>query len=202
MVTQREFQQEIKNMGIPDLSKFAKGKTLSEFWEECDDGCWILMVYVKLYPDNVRERVLAAGHCAATVSHLMKDQRSIDAVKAAIDFGNGKIDEQQLKKAHVAAYDAAINANAATAAALAADAAYYAAEAAAFAANAAYAAVYATNAAADAANTLREQNQRQTAEICRMYLNIVIDKKKKTKISKKDLLRRIEILEKIIREQK
>ena len=51
-----------------------------------------------MYPKNLRELTLAKGHCANTVRHLMKDQRSIDAVDAAIAFGEGKITKEELLK--------------------------------------------------------------------------------------------------------
>ena len=58
---------------------------------------------------------LAKGHCANTVRHLMKDERSTKPADAAIAFGDGEITEKEL-----AAYaDAAAYAAAATAAAAA-----------------------------------------------------------------------------------
>jgi len=72
-----------------------------------------------MYPDNLRELTLAKGHCANTVRHLMKDERSIAAVDAAIAFGEGKISADELESAYAAAaYAAAV---------AAADAAYAAA---------------------------------------------------------------------------
>ena len=65
--------------------------------------------YFGTYPDQVRERVLVAGLIANGVRHLMKDERSIAAVDAAIAFGLGKIELDELRQAalnaHEAAYD-------------------------------------------------------------------------------------------------
>ena len=72
-------------------------------WKNCHRGDWMLWIAKKLNVDN-RILTLAKGKCAETVLCLMKDQRSIDAVKSAIDFGNGLIDESQL---NAYAYDAA-----------------------------------------------------------------------------------------------
>ena len=137
--------------------------------------------------DN-RKLTLAKGLCAETVKHLMKDPRSIAAVEAAIKYGNGEIDDTELRNA---AADAAA-ADAAAAAAYAAYAADAAAYAAAYGADAAaYAAAYAANAAADAAYAAadaayaanaaayaayaaaaRKKSQLQTAEIVRNTISI------------------------------
>jgi hypothetical protein len=139
-------------------------KTLEEAWNTCHRGDWMLWLYKRMYPDNLRELTLAKGHCVNTVRHLMKDNRSLKAVDAAIAFGEGKINRADAAAYVVAAY-AAVYA--------AADAAY-----AASAAYAAYAAVdnvdaaYAT-AAAYADDDARKENQQMTADICRQYLKIV-----------------------------
>ena len=96
-------------------------KTPKEVWENCPRGDWMLWIAVKLKV-NKRLLTLAKGKCAETVIHLMKDQRSKDAVKAAIDYGENRINDQELKIAYAAAYAAAADAAAA---------AYYAADAAA-----------------------------------------------------------------------
>ena len=128
---------------------WVKNQTIEEAWDNCPRGDWMLWVYTKLYPNNIRELTLAKGHCANTVRHLMKDQRSIDAVDAAIAFGEGKITATELTKYADAAYAAAAKA-AAYAAYAAYSAAAYAAAYAATAAATAAAAAYAAYAAADA----------------------------------------------------
>jgi dihydroorotase-like cyclic amidohydrolase len=170
--------------------------TIEEAWEKCERGDWMLWLYRKLYPNNLRELTLAKGHCANTVRHLMTDSRSINAVDAAIAFGEGKISKVELRAATAAAdaatADAAIAATATAAAAYtatataaaAADAAIAAtATAAAYAASAASAAYasaayasadyasadYASAYAVDAAKKL---NQRLTADICRQHLTL------------------------------
>ena len=123
-----------------------KYKTFMGAWNNCPRGDWMLWIAQRLDVD-IRTLTLAKGYCAKTVIHLMKDQRSKDAVKAAIDFGRGKIDKEQLKKTADAA-DAA----------------------------ASYAA-YAADAAAYAAAAARIKNQKATANICRKYLTkAVMDK--------------------------
>ena len=97
----------------------------------------------------------AKALCANTVRHLMKDERSTNAIDIALKFGRGEVSKEELKTAADAAYAAYAAADADVYAAYAADAAAYAA--------AAYAAYDAT---ADA----RKQSQQATAEICRKYI--------------------------------
>jgi len=158
-------------------------------WHNCPRGDWMLWIASKLQVDE-RILTLAKGKCAETVIHLM-NQRSKDAVKAAIAFGEGKINRAELNKyiyaaaaaaadsyAAYAAYAAAADSYAAdTAADSAADS--YAADAA-DATDAAYAATdsYAAYAAyAAAAAVAKKQNQLQTANICREILTNEVFKK-------------------------
>ena len=152
-------------------------KTFKEAWDNCPRGDWMLWIASRAKVDK-RKLTLAKGKCAELVIHLMKDQRSIDAVKAAINYGEGNIDEVELAAADAAdaadAAAAAADAADAAAAADAADAAAAAYAAAAYAATAdatAYAA--AADAAADAADAdadAREQLLLKCADICREIL--------------------------------
>jgi hypothetical protein len=136
-------------------------KTIKEAWEQCERGDWMLWLFRRADNFDKRSSTLAKGHCANTVRHLMKDGRSIAGVDAAISYGNGDIDDNQLS----AAADAAAAAYAAAAyAAYATDAA-----AAAYAAYAAAADAYAAYAAA-----ARIKNRKETADICRRYLPMPI----------------------------
>jgi len=141
-----------------DAIQWAKDKTWNEIFETCHRGDWLLWLFKKTNPDNFKELTLAKGHCANTVRHLMKDERSIKAVDAAIAFGEGKITKDELSAAAAAAY----------AAADVADVADAAADAAADVAAAAYAA------AAAAAAYAKKENQKLTANICRKYLPLEI----------------------------
>jgi hypothetical protein len=173
-------------------------KELQEAFATCERADWMLWAYVRLYPDNLRELTLAKGHCVNTVRNLMRDERSIKAVDAAILFGEGKISREELDAARDAAYAAACAADAAAAdaadaagaagaaraagahAAAAADAAGAARAAGARAAAAdaaAYGAARAAGAyaaaARDAAYTAaRKQSLKEQADICRRYLTI------------------------------
>ena len=161
--------------------KWAGDMTIEEVVEKCHRGDWLLWLAQKVNVD-FQKLTLVKGYCTQTIIHLMKDERSVQAVQAAINFGNGLINKQQLEAAAYAAYAAAAyavvaNAAAADAAAYAAAAAAYAAAAAAAAADAAYAyaayAAYAADAAdaAYAADAAKIKNQQLTADICRKYIS-------------------------------
>jgi len=184
--TLKEFLE--KNNACKGGYLFAKDLTLEEFLATCPRGDWILWLFVKSNPDSLKELTLAKGHCANTVRHLMEDERSLRAVDVAIAFGEGKATKKELDSASAAsaaASDAAFAASdTADAAAYAASAAYTA-DAAAYAADAANAASAASAAASDAASAADaasgdstsptyEQNQMETADICRKYLPLQI----------------------------
>jgi hypothetical protein len=105
---------------------WAGDKSWKEIYETCHRGDWLLWLFKKTNRDDLKLFTLAKGHCANTVRHLMKDERSIKAVDAAIAFGNGKITKDELAAAAaagaVAAYDAGVYDAAAAVAAYAAGA--------------------------------------------------------------------------------
>jgi len=150
-----------------EAKDWAGDKTWEEVYNTCHRGDWLLWLLQRTNPNDLQLLTLAKGNCANTVRHLMKDERSIKAVDAAIAFGEGKISREELDEAADAAADAA-RAAAYYAAAYdyAACAAYYAA------ADADDAATYAAR--ADAAAVARQENQQLTADICRKYLPIEI----------------------------
>ena len=100
-------------------------------WDTCERADWLLWAAQKFSVD-LKKLTLAKVACARTVQHLMKDQRSIDALDIAEKFGRGEASRKKLNTAD--AYAATATAAAATAAT-----AYAAAAAAAYAA--AYASV-------------------------------------------------------------
>jgi hypothetical protein len=86
--------------------EWAGDKTSEEVIATCHRGDWLLWLADKLKVDD-RPLTLARGHCANTFRHLMKDERSIKAVDAAIAYGNGEISKEDLKDAAYYAYYAA-----------------------------------------------------------------------------------------------
>lgn len=150
MKTFQELLRELR--ACSDAREWAGTMTIEEVVEKCHRGDWMLWLAKKVDIDDCK-LTLAKGHCANTVRHLMKDQRSIDAVDAAIRYGNGEISRKELNQYTSAAYADAADA----AAAYAADAAY-----AAYADAAAYAAA------------VRGKSRLQTADICRVYIGAEI----------------------------
>ncbi len=150
----------MKTMKITDM----------EAWNACERGDWMLWAAQKL-GCPLPLLTLAKGLCAETVIHLMHDKRSRNAVKVAIDFGNGVASREELYAAAVVADAVAANAANAAYAAAAYAAVDYAADAVA-------------NAAADAAaydaadaDAARKENQLKTANICREVLTDFIKSK-------------------------
>ena len=97
-----------------------------------DDALWCL----RAVEGHAKEIRLYAVWCARQVQHLLKDQRSLDALDMAERYANGQATEAELTAVRDAAWDAAWDARSAAWAAKAARSAW-ATEAAAWAAEAA-----------------------------------------------------------------
>jgi len=135
-----------------DAREWVGDKSFPEAWATCERGDWMLWLANAVGHDK-RQRVLAAGHCANLVRHIMTDVRSTNAVDVAILFGEGKATEEQL----------------------AADAAAFATAHAAYAAAyAAYAAAAADADAAYAATHVRFDTLKKCADICRRLIILSI----------------------------
>jgi len=157
----------IKLQACEEALEWAGDKTWEEVYNTCHRGDWLLWLHQRTNKEDLQARTLAKGHCANTVRHLMKDERSLKAVDTAIAFGEGRATIEELNEAA----DAADDAYAARAA--------EAREAEASAANAAYAATAAARANANAyanadasAAAARTKNQKETADIVRKYIPI------------------------------
>ena len=143
----------VKLNACSSACRWAGDMPIEEVVEKCHRGDWLLWLARNVNID-FQKLTLAKGYCAQTILHLMKDERSIKAVEAAINFGNGLTNEQQLKDAAAAAAAATYAYAAYAADAYAADAyaSYAAADAASAASAAAAAYAYAAYAAAAAAD--------------------------------------------------
>ena len=166
------------NPCVSALQFRARFTTFKEAWETCPRGDWMLWIAQKLNVD-IKILTLAKVECAKTIIHLMKDERSLNALEVAEIFAlTDEVTLEDLRAAYAAAAYAAYAADADAAAYAAdADAAAAAADAAdaAAAAYAADAAAYAADAAADAAT--KTKNQKQTAKICRKILTKAVFEK-------------------------
>ena len=171
----------IKLDACQEAQVWANDKSWKEIYDTCHRGDWLLWLFKKTNPNDLQLLTLAKGHCANTVRHLLKDERSIKAIDVAIAFGEGKASREELDAAAAAASAVAADAYAAYAAAYAASYAsadaYASAAYAAYAAYASAAAPYAASssyAAADAASYAAADTAYYAADICRKYLPIEI----------------------------
>jgi hypothetical protein len=157
----------IKLNACNEAKDWAADKSWKEIFETCHRGDWLLWLFQKTNPNDLQLLTLAKGHCANTVRHLMKDERSIKAVDVAIAFGEGKSSREELDSSASAAASASWSA---------AYAAAVCAYASASADAAAYAAAYAARVSYGdaAAASARKENQQLTADICRKYLPIEV----------------------------
>ena len=183
MKTFKELLNEIN--ACAEAREWASNRTIEEVLRDSWRGDWLLWLAKKLdLPLN--KLTLAKARCAKTVIHLMKDQRSIDAVNIAEKFGLDECSLEELNayadaayayasaSAYASAYTAAYAASAyasADASAYAAASAYASADASAYAAYAsadasAYASAYASADAASAYASAIKKNRQQTSDIC------------------------------------
>ena len=85
-----------------DAVEWAANKTVEEVVATCHRGDWLLWLASKC-DIGLQPLTLAKGHCANTVRHLLKDDRSIKAVDTAIAFGEGRATREELDAAYAAA---------------------------------------------------------------------------------------------------
>jgi len=172
----KEFEKYLISLRACNVAmSWASGKSWREVYDTCHRGDWLLWLYRRSKCYDFQKLTLAKGLCANTVRHLMKDERSLKAVDAAIAFGKGEISRDELNAAAYDAYDADADAANDAAANAAYAAAYADADAAAYTADAAYAAYAADAAAANAyaaayAYAAIKENQQKTADIVREVL--------------------------------
>jgi len=102
MKTFQELLEELNACGV--ARDWAAAKTIEEVVVECHRGDWLLWLASKVNVDK-RKFTLAKAHCANIVRHLMKDERSLNAVDIAMAYGQGEVEHEALI---VAAYAADI----------------------------------------------------------------------------------------------
>ena len=97
----------IKMGACPKAIQWVGDKSVQEAWESCPRGDWMLWFAVKLQADKKKLFLVKSLACYEII-HLMKDQRSRDAVLAASLYGKGRIPKEELEKAAIDA-DAAVD---------------------------------------------------------------------------------------------
>jgi len=90
--------------------EWVRTKTLKTAWKTCKNGSWMLWLSFKMKDQlgwsDIKEITLAKVKCARLVQHLMKDQRSLDALDIAERWAKNEAIDEELKTT-AAAYDAA-----------------------------------------------------------------------------------------------
>lgn len=165
----------------PEVREWAGDKSIEEVVATCHRGDWLLCLAEKVGVEK-RLLVLAAGLCANTVRHLMRDERSLKGVDVAIAYGRGETQYSALSCAQAASFFAFWDCNVFTVAIAAVEAAARSAAGAAMyasvgdAKNAAYSAAGASwdvtiwDSDASTANAAKEASLLQTADIAREVL--------------------------------
>lgn len=169
----QRFMQVLNNLdACSEAKEWAEGKSWHEVYDTCHRGDWLLWLYRRSKGYDFQKLTLAKGLCANTVRHLMKDERSIRAVDAAISFGRGEISKDELADAAAYAADGAFIATTEDDSADDANAAYAAYAAVSASADSADAAdgAYTADADDDADDYARKENQQKTADIVREIL--------------------------------
>ena len=149
----KTINEQLKSLGAcPEAIRWVGDLNLSQAWDQCQRGDWMLWYIAKIGVDK-KLVVMAACKCARLSLKYTTDVRPLKAIETAEAWCRGEATKEEVKvvtnaaaHAHAAAR---VDAYAAAHADVAARAAVYAANAAAYATNAAYAA--ATNAANAAA---------------------------------------------------
>ena len=104
-----------KNKACSNGFEYAKDMTLTEFYNNCNRGDWIIWLFSKTNANDTKALVLVAAHCANACRHLLEDERSLKAIEAAMN--SESYSEVQLYEIYDAAADAAYYAACAGAAA-------------------------------------------------------------------------------------
>ena len=76
---------------------FNSKASFEEAWNDCQRGDWMLWTAAEL---KINDRLLikAKALCTNTVRHLMEDNRSTDAIDAALLYADGKISREELRR--------------------------------------------------------------------------------------------------------
>ncbi len=100
-----QFAEYLKSINACDPAcKWQEGKDLETVWNTCERGDWMIWLLVNSENEVTdRELRLIAVKCARQVQHLMKDERSINALDVAERFANGEATQEELNAAWEAA---------------------------------------------------------------------------------------------------
>lgn len=140
-------------------------ESYEQAWNICERGDWLLWIAAARSVD-IKKIVGAKVEIARLVQHLMKDERSLNALDVGEKFSKGEASLEELKEAADAA-DAAADADADDVADSAAYCAVYAAYSAAVAAAVS---AYSAYSAVDAVSAARKGTLSKAADIVREHI--------------------------------
>jgi hypothetical protein len=81
----------------------SKFNTFQEAWDACERSDWMIWIINKKGWLTDKELRLFAVRCARGIQHLMKDERSINAIDVAERYANGEATDDELDAAWAAA---------------------------------------------------------------------------------------------------
>ena len=107
-LTSEEFQKKLQSLSAcRDAVAWAQGKDFKQVWQTCERGDWMLwLAHWLMRNDSVftlQQITKAKVRCARLVQHLMKDNRSIQAIDVAERFSEGLATREELNAAAAAA---------------------------------------------------------------------------------------------------
>lgn len=89
-----------------ELYKFARYKTLQQFYNCCERPEWLIWLFARTNPHNSKEIILTAVKCANLLSHLVKRKVLLKALSASLYFEKYYNDNlSELVKIRDAAWD-------------------------------------------------------------------------------------------------
>lgn len=80
-----------KHKAAGEFENWAIGKSWNDIFINCPKGEWLLWLFQKTNPEDIRLLTLAKGHCANTMRYFIQNEKTRYAIDAAIDYGKGKI---------------------------------------------------------------------------------------------------------------
>ncbi len=82
-----------------DAIAWARGKSFEQCYNECTRADWMIWIFTIINPEHYQLRVLAVAKCVNMASYLLTNNASKNALKIALDYGNGKQEHEWLIEA-------------------------------------------------------------------------------------------------------
>ncbi len=93
-----KFKDELEKLdACSDAVGWVGNMDLSESWQKCERGDWMLWYLKKTEVVDLRKLTLIKVECAVLVKHLMTDDRSLKALEVARSFAEGNATTEEPK---------------------------------------------------------------------------------------------------------